>query len=339
MAATWHALVRIGVLLLLALGLTACPASVADRYPPLSGQVRLPAARGVQATTTEVGTAATVSLIDPATNVTLATTLTRDDTTFTLIIKGFTPKQQPYYLEAIKGLGGNQAGNDAVRLRTLVYWDGVAWSALTAGDASINAATTAIAAIVNLQAFAANLLPPLMNRLTLDAQAPSGYAFASAESGIDDADYQTVAALVSQVLTEGRDPLAQIRHNGTGYVRIAPVSLAFVSGVMPDPAIAGATLSLYGGNFDSVPGANIVDLNGAVLPIQSGTLTRLEVLLPQDATSGTLTVGHATVSLTVMPPVGGQILPLPTPSWPPSGSGTDVKGTLLGRYHLQGVQP
>ncbi|MBM3267824.1 MAG: hypothetical protein FJZ01_09270 [Candidatus Sericytochromatia bacterium] len=140
--------------------LAGCAAQVAPAdgrlpvLPAISGTVAFPGERQAQATTTEIGTAATVSLIDPTTNVTVATTLSTPARTFVLKISGLSPESRAYYLEAIKGLRSNAAGNDAVRMRTLVKYIGPAlgWQSISVVDASISPQSTALAAIMSLRA-------------------------------------------------------------------------------------------------------------------------------------------------------------------------------------------
>lgn len=98
-------------------------------------QGRLKPTWHVQATLPEIAEAATVSLIDGLTGYTAATTVSNADGSFAMRFQeGFAPVEgRPYYLEAIKGIKGrgpsvqpndlfNQAGADAVRLRTIIYY-------------------------------------------------------------------------------------------------------------------------------------------------------------------------------------------------------------------------
>lgn len=320
---------------LIALMLAACAMPGMAGRSELQGVIQFEATRRTQATSQEVGTAATVSLIDPANSRTIATTLTKPDRSFTLAIPGFAPKTTTYILEAVKGLNSNAAGHDAARLRTLVRWDGTAWKALTTGDASIGIATTALAAIVGLRASFTPVNPDLLiGKLTLGT--PD--LFEDAGTGVTQAEFATVSDLASQSVAADRDPLAALRYDGTTY-RLGAIAAAetrpFISSVRPDPASAGTPVTLMGGNFLPVPGDNAVTFNGVPLPVLSGDTRMLVVTLPSGASTGPLRVttpdGVDSYTLTITPTVDGGVLPSTSSPLVPTTPGTDIPGSVFGR--------
>ncbi|HEY9897592.1 MAG TPA: hypothetical protein V6D00_00295 [Pantanalinema sp.] len=311
--------------------LTACVAASPVTQTGLRGEVRALPGWSVQASEAEVGTAATVSLIDPALGRTIATTLTRPDRSFSLALAGFRPQVRTYYLEAIKGLSSNQAAHDAVRLRTLVRWDGVRWQALTTGDASIGVSTTALAAIVALRAGASPVPPEaLIGKLTLGA--PD--VFAADGTGVSPAEFDRVQALVLEALAGDRDPLEALAYDESRYALKLPAGVhpLFLAAVHPNPVAVDERLTLRGDGFQLPPERNAVSLNGLLLSVESGASTSLVVLVPSGATSGVLSVtaetGRATASLTVVPPAQGALFPDPAPEPTPTPGGTDVGGRV-----------
>lgn len=320
---------------LLALFLQACAVPGPTGPVELRGNVAFGSARRVQATFQEVGTAATVSLIDPATSRTIATTLTQPDRTFSLTIPGFTPHVKTYILEAVKGLSSNVAGHDAARLRTLVRWDGNGWQALTTGDASIGLSTTALSAIVGLRSFYTPVVPDgLIGKLTLGT--PD--ALVEAGTGVSQAEFAAVTILVAKALQDDRDPLEALTFDGTTYrlkSLTTPATSPFISRLMPNPASAGSDIGVYGGNFHATPGDNVVTLNGLSVTVLSGDTTALLVRLPAAAASGVLELkyakGTATASMVITPTVEGGVLPSSTSVLIPNAPGTDIPGSVFGR--------
>lgn len=308
--------------------LTACMAAAPVVPAELRGAVSFDAPYRAQATFEEVGTAATVSLIDPGENRTVATTLTRPDRSFSFSFKGFTPKARTYWLEAVKGLASNRAGNDAIRLRTLVRWDGAHWLPLTPGNASIEARTTALSMIAALRG--AEVSPDaLIGKLDLSREEP----FDSAGTNIDPAEFRQIADFVGRALALDRDPLDAVSHDGGGYsFRLPPgMEPPLISGLSPVPTAIGATLTVKGDNFREPAALNSVRLGTLALPVTSGSSRSLVVTIPSGAASGVLKVatplGEATASLTVLPPVAGALLPTPIPATPGPGGG-DLSGDL-----------
>jgi hypothetical protein len=314
-----------------ALLLTACTAATPLVPQELRGEVSFETAYRVQTTYEEVGTAATISLIDPAENRTVATTLTQPDRSFTFVFKSFTPKKRTYWLEAVKGLAENRAGNDAVRLRTLVRWDGSRWQALTPLRASIEAHTTALAMIAALRHPEVST-DTLFGKLDLTRPEP----FDATGTNVQPAEFQQVSDFVERALMLDRDPLDTVSYDGGGYAFRLPAGLAapLITRVSPTPATIGEAITVEGENFREPATLNVVRLGSLVLPVTAGSSRSMTVTIAQGAASGILKVasplGEATVSLTVLPPVAGALLPTPIPATPaPSASGgTDLNGDL-----------
>ncbi len=296
--------------------------------PPIVGRAVFPASRQVQAAGSDVSTAATISLIDPNQSETVSTTLTDTSGSFSLQ-PGFAPNVQVYYLEAVKGLDNNIAGNDAARLRTLVEWTGSAWLSVASGSDSLSLGTTALSAIVALrQSYTPVDATLLMNTLTLGP--PD--TFDSTGTGISGSEYSTVYGLVSQILGNDGDPLHYLTFDGTTYSSMLAVTATSpsIELVSPDPAWPGATITVYGRNFDATLSNNSLTLNGAALTLTGGDTSHLITTLPSSASSGTLWLvspgGTASAELTIIPSVNGTTNA--TGSLPFAGSGTTITGNV-----------
>lgn len=298
--------------------------------PPLAGAVEPFPGRAVLASPAEIGTGATVSLIDPASNRTIATTLTRPDRTFSLDIPQFAPQVKTYVLEAVKGLHSNLAGYDAARLRTLVRWDGALWGSLYAGDASIGVSTTALAAVGSLRA---SFVPVDPDSLIGTLAAGQADTFAESGTGVSQAEFEGVRGLVTELLQADRDPIAGLQYDGFTY-RIKPQAGSlpppFIASTAPEIAVENALVTITGGYFAAPPTSNTVTLTGAPLPILSGTGETLVVRVPAGAKSGILAVanaaGTATTSLGILAPIEGAAREPATADIPVSAPGTDITG-------------
>jgi Tol biopolymer transport system component len=109
-----------------------------------------------KATLQDIAPQATVSLIYPHDHATLAnktaaTGLTDNDGNFTINpdTNLNIPLNAIYVLEAVKRLGN--IGNDLITVRTFIKWNGASWDSITNTGISINAYTTAVAAITSLK--------------------------------------------------------------------------------------------------------------------------------------------------------------------------------------------
>ncbi|MFN8578888.1 MAG: pentapeptide repeat-containing protein [Candidatus Sericytochromatia bacterium] len=105
----------------------------------------------VQATLSQIGDRATISLIYPPDdetnpNVTIATGLSDSNGAFSISTPNFEPiTSKVYILEAIKRIGAS--GNDLISVRTYLRHNGTNWESITSPSISINKETTAITII------------------------------------------------------------------------------------------------------------------------------------------------------------------------------------------------
>ncbi|MBO9542099.1 hypothetical protein J7643_16045 [bacterium] len=324
MIGTMRHLTLAGVILL-----AGCAVPAAEGLPvtpPLSGTVQFPVERRVSATMAEIGTKATVSLIDTATGNTLATALTDPDGAFVLSFeKTFRPQAGAYFLEAVKGLsaGGlpNRAGAPLARIRTLASFQGSNWVTLTGAGVRITTATTAISALAGL-----NRLSPSENLALLGsvkANTPStaaGFTMfdtytvpasltGTASAALSKAAVHRTWSLVVQALQADEDPVAVLFLRpggqpssstslaGTGYGGEEGIAWG-ASGWTLDATTGvsgavGATVTLYGlGLPKSTAAVSVKTSNGLVCPVTAvgpdGTWIRFTV--PASAASGPLDV-------------------------------------------------
>ncbi|MBM3274341.1 MAG: IPT/TIG domain-containing protein [Candidatus Sericytochromatia bacterium] len=329
--------VAVATLLSCAPGSAGLPAG--PGVPPIVGIVRFPSSqadpadRRTSASPAEVATAATISLIDPRTNVTQATTLTTATGSFSLNLPSFFPEQQTYYLEAVKGLQSNLAGFDAARLRTLVKWTGVGWLSTYDSDASISTATTALSAIVYLRSLFPG--PVVPDKLISSLSGGPPEVFRSAGTGVTGSEFDRGKSLVTTSLAGDRDPLSNLAYNGTAYdlkTVIAPVLRPFISGISPEPPSAGSPMTIFGGNFESVLAINGVKIGNVSVAPSTGSTQVLVVPLPKSASTGLLTVtttkGIATLSITVVKTVDGTFDETGTATPSATRPGTTIDGAF-----------
>lgn len=300
---------------LLGLGglLSACPAQgpALDEVPPVTGQVVFPGDPGLapyttQATISDVANAATVVLIDTAANLTRGSTITDAGGAFSLkFSNSFKPTASAsYYLEAVRGLGGNAAGKNAARVRTILRYDG-GWQSITSAQSGnaiyINLGTTAIAAITNLKGPSRVDVDDVIGSLTVSPEAFTPI------TGISGAEFTTVKGITASLLSADSDPMAGIVYDAgppeTFTLRNTASSLTM------DQATAsiGETVTLRGISFNPTAPlgtTNVVLFNntatGSVTAI-AGDRQSITVVVPNDAVSGPVTVR-----------TGGKIYGLPS---------------------------
>lgn len=296
---------RLAMVMLLALALAGCPRP--GMIPPggepldLHGQVDFSTARTVQATVGEVAKAATVSLIDPALNQTVATSVTDASGSFRLNFGStFKPGTAPYFLEAVKGLsaGGtsNRAGASAARVRTLIQWNGSTskWQSISSGSITVSLTTTALSVLASLRADVV-ARPALIESLTMGV-ADSTIApttpdtFTPDTTNLTNAEFHRAYELTSNALTLDQDPLQVIYRATDGtYQRLT--SGASVLRVEPTQALVGAYVTLVGHGFAGTAAENLVTFAGGVTAAAStvsADRTRLTVAVPAGAASGPL---------------------------------------------------
>lgn len=319
---------KTGAIGLLALVLaTACmrgPAApaAAPPVPPIRGRVLFPVAPyQIRATISEVATAATVSLIDPVSNETKATTLTDDRGQFSFDLGIMQVAADPLYVEAVKGLGSNAIGRDAVRVRTLVQFKAGGWTSLSGGTPGgpvvISPSTTAVTVVASLRQSADPVDPArLIGSLAIGQ--PSGNlpdTFLGAGTGIAEAEFATVRGHLVQALLADHDPFDAIWYSGGNYLLkpgIAAVSGPAITFLRPRSAGEGAEIAIYGSGF----GERAADVRVTFQPGLPGAVslpspTEIRVTVPRGARSGDLEVNvggrSATASFTVLPGVDGAV--------------------------------
>jgi hypothetical protein len=235
----------------------------------LAGAVRMPAYTAQATIAEDVAPGATVSLIDPATGFTIASTVTTAEGRFVVTLSNsFVPAAgKVYILEAVKGLkddaGFNAPGSAVVRVRTFARFQG-GWGGLTgSGNVNINAATTALAAIAGLKGVTdSETLVGLFGTLeqgvadgSVDVEGKSvdvTSRFTPTES-ISGDEFRRVYGLVSVSLADDADPIASVFRDPAGtsadamYQR-SPAPTA-VLGFAEPKATRGQQISLVGRNL------------------------------------------------------------------------------------------
>lgn len=307
--------------LLAAVALWGCAGPLPGSVPQAGGVIRgrvvldeRPPARKNQATMVEVATAATVSLIDTATNETKATTVTDSNGVFQLVWdKSFVPGPDPYYLEAIKGLNNNAVGYDAVRVRTLIMFanNTVADSLTGPFSVDVSRLSTTISILSDLLRQDTNARMGLMSQIITMQDGSLGAPGISA-SIMSQSDISTALALVSTVIENNVDPIASLDYDNGPVLRAsAGLKPPSISSLDPNPATAGSRIVINGADFGSSSARVSITLNGAILPIQAFASNRIEVTLPAYASSGLLSVstglGKAVTNCDVVPKVSGTL--------------------------------
>ncbi|MBO9539123.1 IPT/TIG domain-containing protein [bacterium] len=314
-------------LLLPLAALTGCQLAGQGSFPvaetdPLTGRVAF-TTRRVQADLTEVGTKATVSLIDTANNRTEAATVTDEHGAFKLT---FTRTFRPvtgtlYYLEAVKGLGNNAPGNNAARVRTIARYQS-GWTTLTNALPNqaivLDASTTALSIGAALRH--GNPAPfdfsSIIGKIAVGS--PSTYVEVPA---LPTSDYTSLLNLVEQSLVDNLDPVGGIRLMLPN-TWLQVLRGLTISGLVPASGSIGATVSITGSGFNTLPGANLVAFNGVIAVVTAATPTNLTATVPAGATTGVVTVQNGDRSAT------GPVFTLT--GMLPGAIGTDGSGVLPG---------
>ncbi len=270
------------------------PWADAASIPALKGRIK-PLQYRTQATFTEIGVGATVSLIDTVTNITNASTISDENGSFQLGNLKITPGRT-YYLEATKGLpvGGdpNRAGNPAARIRTIVQFvTGSGWTSLSGPAVTIDEGTTALSVILSLRS--ATVPRPdeaqLLGSLTIgtpDVFTPSG--------NVSLAEYDQVEDFVLAAIGTDNDPLAVITYDTASQNYYLAQKGIQVTGVSPVRGTIGSTVRIEGSSLSNTP---VVRFNGTVAAAISVNSIQTVVLaqVPAGATSGPLTVQVGTL--------------------------------------------
>jgi hypothetical protein len=172
----------------------------------------------IKATTTDISTQSTVSIIYPPghptlANKTAASGLTDGSGTFIINPAGtFTPAtNDTFVLEAAKRIGG--VGQDDMTLRTYIKWNGTGWDSMTTPGIKINSKTTALAIIAGYNTgtiTASDTINKIVNGT------PQSVGSVTAQTITD------VAALVTTLLTNNFDPVQYIGLSNGSYVILTP---------------------------------------------------------------------------------------------------------------------
>lgn len=281
--------------------------SQAMAVPPIRGVVDFGdrAGRKLAAVMADVARGATVSLLDGNSFITLSTARTTAAGEFEIKFTGaFVPQQDvTYVLEGIKGLQENRPGNDAVRVRTFIKFNGGNWSATTQGGITINPSSTAlcvmqghynISGVTGPEAFAQNYIG-LIKATSSNPSVPD--TLADGQTLINAATYAQVAGFVWESIQNDQDPVSVITYSKTTGLFAGPIlDKPGIADVYPTSASTGTEITIYGVNFT---GVQEVTFNGApALPKSGSTPTKLLVDVPPDATTGPLVVRTAKGSST-----------------------------------------
>lgn len=318
---TWPRVVAWFTCLLMLAGLGGCaprPTAVADEEG-FVGQVFFPGYQ-TQAAISEVATAATVSLIDPVLNETKATSLTDPQGRFSLTFKGSQVGNQVYYLEAVKGLGSNAVGKDAVRVRTLIQRQEGGWTSLNSrmpgSTIVLNTSTTALSLIVSLRQATSPATPSLLIG-TVSVGGGGADTFMDEGTGLTASEFTQVRDLAASALAADTDPFFALEYTAGTYALKPGITGAIaptITYLEPPMASIAATIVIHGAGFSPTLGGNTVTFTPSVgAVVATASATEIEVSVPAGVTSGELrvTVGSefATASFTLMPPISGGLDP------------------------------
>ncbi|MBO9540675.1 IPT/TIG domain-containing protein [bacterium] len=293
---------RAMMLLIVGLGGCALPPGPETAVPDLVGRVDFGATRTSQATLDEVGVAATVTLISAVTNRSVASTITDPTGRFFLTLRNWKPTAgEVYYLEAIKGLSENLAGNSAARVRTMGRWNAGAWEFMTQKELSITSGTTAIAVLTSHLGTASVPVTGLIGKMIVgqsdDSLMPAtADTFLHAGTGITNAQFHKVHELVEQAIAADTDPVDRIVPLGETFVLKAGMGVGgyvvapTLHAVVPQAAPPGSLVTLYGLDFAGAKQDNAVYFGNRLASIISSDPQQLVVQVPAGATSGNLTV-------------------------------------------------
>lgn len=288
--------------------------------PPIVGRVDFGDGRHTQASMSDIAKAATVSLIDTATNETRATTLTDASGRFILSFpNGFLPRPNfVYALEGIKGLGNNIPGKPAARVRTLSRFTG-SWETITAGTVTITPSTTALAIMGALfqgagKPGAASDPAQYLNLISqTSGQVGVPDTLAPGQTVVSQATYEEVYGYVSTAVGLNVDPVAAVQYASAADdftpLNLDP-NLPSITGVFPPAAVRGAEVTMFGTNLDSAE----VYVAGYKAEVKQASKTSLKFLVPDQAVSGDLQAialggDSNTVAFTVFPDPGGYFEP------------------------------
>jgi len=270
-------------------------------------QGRIKPSRQIQAELPEIAEAATVGLIDGVTGYTAATTVTADDGSFVMVFQdGFVPVEgRPYYLEAIKGIKGrgpgydpndlfNQAGADAVRLRTVIYYLAAAKGWVSPynsepGPIFISRETTTLSLAIFLKKQVIELDHySFIGCLPNDVYVPV--------SGLTKNEFDEAYVIVNEAITQDRDPVQFLAYDSSTQSFLNLYNGHAIDRLLPASGAIGDEVTIMGDGFD-LPGELTVRFNGVeAFLIAPPAKDRLKVRVPVGARSGPVSVRIGTVT-------------------------------------------
>lgn len=268
---------------------------------------------------TEFAQGASVSLIEVSTGNTMGTSIADASGSFVISFgKAFTPAKAnaadtrsiAYYLEAFKGLAAqnsatNQAGADAMRLRTLVWYDFIraGWISLTNQDPAplgISISTTAAAFYINQQlvngqsvsaeAYIGSIDPTRSGSAPLDyLGAGAGVVAGSGSRDMTATVYGNLFTQVTNAVTNDQDPIHSLVLSPSGEAVNTQTSFTVV-GLTPSSGSIGTSVTILGTNFN--PSRMTAAFVGADATINVGAsnATSLVLAVPPGARTGLVRV-------------------------------------------------
>jgi len=114
--------------------------------------------------------------------------------------------------------------------------------------------------------------------------------------------------------------------------QIIPLGTLAISGFSANQGVAGVQLTINGAGFSTTPGANVVSFHGVPATVVSASQTQLVVLVPNGASTGTVSVQTGSVTATSQDPfvvtasVPGPTIAAFSPTVAPAGATLTVTG-------------
>lgn len=281
------------------------------RAVPVAGRIDTMRGYHVQLTDllNDFAKGATVSLIEVESGETRGTSVADDQGRFVIHFGDAfqARKKSPgdtrsvaYYLEAVKGVKGgnsvpNQAGADAIRLRTMIWYDFAAngWVSLAnaaPGPLTISLSTTTVAFFVNQKVVNKEAVSPEAFIGSVDpsrsSQAPADY---TAVGELTSTIYGNLLAQVANAVSRDQDPIHTLILTSGGQTVNTTTDIQ-VSGIAPTSAAIGTVITITGQNFE--PTLVEVAFVGAdaFVDFASSTRSALKVPVPAGARSGLIRV-------------------------------------------------
>lgn len=254
---------------------------VAGRHV-LHGYVQWPVLdRTVQADPATTVANAVVALIDRNTGVTVASGLADATGKFSLPLGSHAPTNGAFYtLEASKGLAGQVPGAQALRLRTIVKWDGAGngfvsiTNAAVGGTIRIDQLTTALAINVALGSVSQTAVIDKVDPVTNSLKPPIGT--------LDPLAVLDLAADIKRYVTSDMDPIAETS-------ALAPE----IDSVTPNTGSAGTLVRIDGRGFVNLPGSTTVKFGTTTATVIMVRPTQIYAIQP------TLSAGSQPIKVTV----------------------------------------